>query len=242
MSTPHTRSPRTLSPSTPLEHRIEEALEAAGLRVGVRTREQLAVWLEALLAQPRNLTGVREPAEAVAKHVIEPLRGFEAALGADIAVPHGPMVDVGSGNGAPGLPIGLAHPDRPLTLLDSRASAVEFLGTLPGLLDAPQVEARLGRAEEASDLRGRFAVALTRAAASPPVALELTLPLLAVGGVLIAYARPPDDLAPLQAAAETLGAVIMPVGSEAELIAAVKARPTPAGYPRRWPQIRRRPL
>ncbi len=250
MSTPHTRSPRTLSPSALLEHRIEEALEAAGLRVGARAREQLAIWLEALLAQPRNLTGVREPAEAAAKHVIEPLRGFEAVLGADIAVPHGPMVDVGSGNGAPGLPIGLAHPDRPLMLLDSRASAVEFLRTLPGLLDAPQVEARLGRAEEASELRGRFAVALTRAAASPPVALELTLPLLAVGGVLIAYARPPDDLAPLRAAAETLGAVMMPIsgpvtearGADVELIAAVKARPTPAGYPRRWPQIRRRPL
>ena len=221
---------------------IEEALDAEGLRLGLRPRVQLALWLEALLAQPRNLTGVREPAEAVAKHVIEPLRGFEAVLGADIAVPHGPIIDVGSGNGAPGLPIGLAHPDRRLTLLDSRASAAEFLGTLPGLLDAPQVEARLGRAEEASDLRGRFAVALTRAAASPPVALELTLPLLAVGGVLIAYARPPDDLAPLQAAAETLGAVMMPVGLDAELIAAVKTQPTLAGYPRRWPQIRRRPL
>lgn len=221
---------------------IEEALDAEGLRLGLRPRVQLALWLEALLAQPRNLTGVREPAEAVAKHVIEPLRGFEAVLGADIAVPHGPIIDVGSGNGAPGLPIGLAHPDRRLTLLDSRASAAEFLGTLPVRLDAPQVEARLGRAEEASDLRGRFAVALTRAAASPPVALELTLPLLAVGGVLIAYARPPDDLAPLQAAAETLGAVMMPVGLDAELIAAVKTRPTPAGYPRRWPQIRRRPL
>ena len=221
---------------------IEEALDAEGLRLGLRPRVQLALWLEALLAQPRNLTGVREPAEAVAKHVIEPLRGFEAVLGADIAVPHGPVIDVGSGNGAPGLAIGLAHPDRRLTLLDSRASAAEFLGTLPGLLDAPQVGVRLGRAEEASDLRGRFAVALTRAAASPPVALELTLPLLTVGGVLIAYARPPDDLAPLRAAAETLGAVLMPVAGDVELIAAVKTRPTPAGYPRRWPQIRRRPL
>ena len=221
---------------------IEEALDAEGLRLGPRPRVQLALWLEALLAQPRNLTGVREPAEAAAKHVIEPLRGFEAVLGADIAVPHGPMVDVGSGNGAPGLPIGLVHPDRPLTLLDSRVSAVEFLGTLPALLNAPQIEARLGRAEEASELRERFAVALTRAAASPPIALELTIPLLAVGGVLVAYARPPDDLARLEAAAETLGAVIMPVNSDVELIAAVKTRPTPAGYPRRWPQIRRRPL
>ena len=233
-------------PDPQLERLIGDALEAAGLRVGGRAQGQLALWLGALLEQPRNLTAVREPAEAVAKHVIEPLLGFEAVLDADIAAPHGAMIDVGSGNGAPGVPVGVAYPDRPLTLLDSRGAAVEFLRTLPRLLDAPQIAVRHGRAEQAADLRGRFAVALTRAAANPRAALELTIPLLDVGGVLIAYARPPDDPAPLEAAAETLGAVIMPVSgpvkAEVELIAAVKTRATPDRYPRAWPQIRRRPL
>ena len=234
--------PRPPSPDPQLERLIGDALEAAGLRVGSRARGQLALWLGALLGQPRNLTAVREPAEAVAKHVIEPLLGFEAVLAADVAVPHGAMIDVGSGNGAPGLPVGLAYPDRPLTLLDSRGAAVEFLRTLPGLLDAPQISVRQGRAEQAAELRGRFAVALTRAAANPWAALELTIPLLDVGGVLIAYARPPDDPAPLEAAAETLGAAIMPIEADVELIAAVKTRATPERYPRAWPQIRRRPL
>lgn len=221
---------------------IDEALEAAGLRLVPRAREQLALWLGALLAERRNLTGVREPSAAVAKHVVEPLAGFEAVLGADIAVPHGPLVDVGSGNGAPGLPIGLVYPDRSVLLLDSRAASVEFLAGMPGLLGAPQIGVRLGRAEEAVDLRGRFAVAVTRAAAAPAAALELALPLLDIGGVLAMWARPPAELRELEGAAEALGGALMPLGAGVELIAAVKTGPTPAGYPRRWAQIRRRPL
>lgn len=237
------RSPRPqIAPNGGLERLIGEGLEAAGLRVGVRAREQLGLWLGALLAERRNLTGVREPSAAAAKHVVEPLVGFEAVLGADIAVPHGPLVDVGSGNGAPGLPIGLAYPDRPVLLLDSRAAAVEFLAGMPGLLDAPQIGVRLGRAEEASDLRGRFAVAVTRAAAPPAAALELALPLLDIGGVLAMWARPPAELSGLERAAAALGGALMPLGAGVELIAAVKTGPTPAGYPRSWPQIRRRPL
>ena len=228
----------TVTPTAELERLIAEG----GLRVSARARRQLALWLGALLAQPRNLTGVAEPAAAVAKHVREPLRGFEAVLQADIALPHGAMVDVGSGNGAPGLPIALAYPERPVTLLDSRAAAAEFLRTLPELLGAPQISVWEGRAEQAVELRERFAVALTRAAAPPTVALELTIPLLDLGGVLIAWARPPDDRTGLAAAAERLGAALTPLDAGVELIAAVKSAPTPARYPRPWPQIRRQPL
>ena len=231
----------TPTPTAELERLIAET----GLRLPARAPRQLALWLGALLAQPRNLTGVAEPAAVVAKHIIEPLRGFEAVLSADIALPHGAMIDVGSGNGAPGLPIALAYPQRPVTLLDSRAGAAEFLRTLPDLLGAPQLSVREGRAEQSADLRERFAVALTRAAAPPHAALELTIPLLDLGGVLIAWARPPADrakLADLAAAAEQLGAALMPLDAGVELIAAVKTAPTPARYPRPWPQIRRQPL
>ena len=228
----------TPTPTAELERLIAET----GLRLPARAPRRLALWLGALLAQPRNLTGVAEPAAAVAKHIIEPLQGFEAVLSADIALPHGAMIDVGSGNGAPGLPIALAYPQRPTTLLDSRAGAAEFLRTLPELLDAPQISVWKGRAEQAADLRERFAVALTRAAAPPPAALELTIPLLDLGGVLIAWARPPADRAGLAAAAEQLGAALMPLDAGVELIAAVKSAPTPARYPRPWPQIRRQPL
>ena len=239
-----------------LERQIQDALRNAGLRVDAHARQQLARWLTALLAQPRNLTAVTDPAEAVAKHIIEPLRGFETVLNADIAVPHGPIIDIGSGNGAPGLPIALAYPNRPITLLDARAAAADFLRTLPNLLtppqttpntpqtapNAPQITVHHGRAEQAAELRGRFALALTRAAAPPRIALELAIPTLDIGGILIAYAHPPDNPAELDRTTRALGAAPIPLPNEPELIAAVKTAPTPPTYPRPWNQIRRRPI
>ena len=232
-----------------LERQIQDALRNAGLRVDAHARQQLARWLTALLAQPRNLTAVTDPAEAVAKHIIEPLRGFETVLNADIAVPHGPIIDIGSGNGAPGLPIALAYPNRPITLLDSRAAAADFLRTLPNLLTPPQttpnttqITVHHGRAEQATELRGRFALALTRAAAPPRIALELAIPTLDIGGILIAYAHPPNNPAELDRTTRALGAAPIPLPNEPELIAAVKTTPTPPTYPRPWNQIRRRPI
>ena len=239
-----------------LERQIQDALRNAGLRVDAHARQQLACWLTALLAQPRNLTAVTDPAEAVAKHIVEPLRGFETVLNADIAVPHGPIIDIGSGNGAPGLPVALAYSNRPITLLDSRAAAADFLRTLPNLLtppqtapntpqtapSAPQITVHHGRAEQASELRGRFALALTRAAAPPRIALELAIPTLDIGGILIAYAHPPNNPAELELTTRALGAAPIPLPNEPELIAAVKTTPTPPIYPRPWNQIRRRPI
>ncbi len=239
-----------------LEHQIQDALRNAGLRVDAHARQQLARWLTALLDQPRNLTAVTDPAEAVAKHIIEPLRGFEIVLNADIAVPHGPIIDIGSGNGAPGLPIALAYPNRPITLLDARTAAADFLRTLPNLLtppqttpnttqttpNAPQITVHHGRAEQAAELRGRFALALTRAVAPPRIALELAIPTLDIGGILIAYARPPNNPAELEPTTRALGAAPIPLPNEPELIAAVKTTLTPPTYPRPWNQIRRRPI
>ena len=219
---------------------IAAALEHADLRVDPRAQEQLSAWLDALLRQPRNLTGVTEPVAAIAKHIIEPLAGFNAVVGADIAVPHGPIIDIGSGNGAPGLPIALTQPDREMTLLDSRETSIEFLDGLPELLGMPNLRIYHGRAEQAADLRERFAVVLTRATAPPRMALELAIPMLALGGVMILYARVPDDPAELAATAHTLGAELMPLGPQPELIAAVKTAPTPDRYPRSWAQIKRR--
>ncbi len=236
-------------PIDPLPARqIEAALEVAGLRVDPQAQCQLARWLGALLAQQRNLTALTEPSAAAAKHIVEPIAGFAALLGADAAVPHGALIDVGSGNGAPGLPIALAYGAPALTVLDSRRAAADFLRTLPELLGAPWISVHHGRAERAGALRGRFAAAVTRAAAPPRIALELCMPLLALGGTMLAFARPPSGaggphgLGELERTAAALGARLMPLPAGLELIAAVKVRPTPSGYPRPWARIKREPI
>ena len=252
--------PQPLPPPPPgaLADRIAAALSSAGLRLPPFDQdapiEQLARWLQAMLETNRraNLTAVRDPDAALAKHILEPLQGWRDLLNADVAVPHGALIDIGAGNGAPGLPIALAEPDRPAVLLDSRRAAVDFLTQMPALLNAPQLNVHNARAEVAAkggkgdkdgkgDLRESFAVALSRAAARPPIALELALPYVAVGGVALLWTAPLDDdaRAALMPTIDALGAAPIPIPDRPDLLAAVKLRPTPSRFPRRWAVLRR---
>ena len=58
----------------------------------------------------------------------------------------GPIVDVGSGGGAPGIPLAAALPDRKVTLLEAERRKVDFLGRWTERL--PNLEVVWGRAEE----------------------------------------------------------------------------------------------
>ena len=204
-----------------------------------RLARRLALWLEAMLDHPRNLTALADSESAVRKHVAEPLIGWRQ-LSAATDIPGGPLIDVGSGNGAPGLPIALIEEPRPAMLLDSNRHAAEFLAGMPGLLDAAQIEVRCERAERVArgELRERFAVAVTRAAAPPPAALELILPFVRTGGVALAFTG--DGVEPLESVAARLGGRML-AAPAAGLVAVRKERPAPARFPRRWAAIRRAP-
>ncbi len=87
------------------------------------------------------------------------------------AVPQGArVVDVGSGAGLPGIPLGLARPDLTLTLVEPMARRVEFLEEAvaelggDGRRDGSRWRVVRGRAEERS--RGRAPSA--RSTSSPP--------------------------------------------------------------------------
>ena len=204
---------------------------------------RLAAWLDALLDQPANLTAATDAEAAVAKHAAEPLAAWRLVRD-EIEIPEGPLIDVGSGNGAPGLPIALSEAPRPATLLDSRKRAADFLRRMPALLDAPQIQVVEERAETAArgTLREHFAVAVTRAAAKPEIVLELLLPFLQENGIGIAMVGEGADRAFLHSAAAQLGGELLAAPLAEGLIVARKRRPTPAKHPRRWASIRRRPI
>ncbi len=231
------------------EHQIRDAIDAAGLSyvqdLNPKLAAQLSVWLTMLLAAPRNLTAIREPQAAIQKHVIEPLAGRHRLISADLPVPHGPMIDIGSGNGAPGLPFALCEPDRQATLLDSRIGAAAFLEEVIAQVEAPQISAIHERAETAAhtNLRARFALALTRATAPPAAAMELVIPFLQVGGVAAAWTGElsETDTESVSQVLEVLGAELTPIDPPPDIIVATKIRPTEDRYPRSWNQIRRRP-
>ena len=232
------------------EHQIRTALSLAGLSyVGDLNPDlprQSSLWLSMLLAAPRNLTAIREPAAAIEKHLIEPLSGRHRLIAADLPIPHGPLIDIGSGNGAPGLPLALCEPRRGATLVDSRAGASQFLARVVERIGTPQLTVRHIRAEQAahSDLRGRFALAVSRAAAAPTVALELIVPFLQVGGIAVAWTGERSDAESESAlnALRELGAEPTPIDPPNDIIVATKTRETEPQYPRSWNRIRRQPL
>jgi 16S rRNA (guanine527-N7)-methyltransferase len=194
------------------------------------TDPRLESWLQALLATP-GLTSIRDPVEARRVHLEDSL----AALPIMESYP-GPIVDVGSGGGAPGLPVAAALPDREVTLLESHRRKADFLEGIAR--DFPNVHVVWGRAEE-QELE-RFGVAVAKALAPPPVAAEWCLPLVRVGGAAILWVGPTADSDVVGRAAARLGAAAPEAHSG--LLVLRKVAPTPPGFPRRPGIARKRPL
>jgi 16S rRNA (guanine527-N7)-methyltransferase len=193
------------------------------------TDPRLERWLDEVLATP-GLTSIEDRDEAWAMLVEDARRGIAIVRPFD-----GPIVDVGSGNGSPGLVLAAELPDREVTLLDSNRRKVAFLERLAS--DFPNVAAVWGRAEE-HDVE--YGVAVAKALAPPPVALEWLLPLVRVGGAAVLWLGPSADLDALSRVSEQLGGAS--VEERSGLAVVRKIAPTPAGFPRRAGVARKRPL
>ena len=195
-------------------------------------------WLEALVATP-GLTAAGDLAAARRIHV-------DDALAAAAYVEQGPVVDVGSGGGSPGIPLASARPELRIDLLEAQRRKCEFLESAAAAF--PNVEIVCARAEEHARGEGReaYGTAVAQALAQPPVALEWCLPLVREGGrvVLLAGAVDVDQAA---AAAEAVGGggpevVVLPGSERRTLLVVPKVGPTPERFPRRPGTARKRPL
>jgi 16S rRNA (guanine527-N7)-methyltransferase len=191
---------------------------------------RLERWLDAVLAAS-GLTAIEDRDEARAMLVDDALRGVEVVRAFD-----GPIVDVGSGNGSPGLVLAASLPDRAVTLLDSNGRKTAFLEL--AVAHFPNVTVVRGRAEDQEP--DRFGVAVAKALAPPAVALEWVLPLVREGGAAVLWLGPSADLDALSRVSEQLGGAV--VEEPSGLAVARKIAPTPAGFPRRPGLARKRPL
>jgi 16S rRNA (guanine527-N7)-methyltransferase len=147
-----------------------------------------------------------------------------------------PIVDVGSGGGAPGIPLAAALPDREVTLLEAEQRKADFLRRWEGEL--PNVRVVWGRAEEQET--DRFGVAVAKALAQPPVAAEWCLPLVRPGGAAILWVGPSAELERVAQVAQQLAAA--PPEDRDGLLVIRKVGPTPPGFPRRPGMAKKRPL
>jgi 16S rRNA (guanine527-N7)-methyltransferase len=146
----------------------------------------------------------------------------------------GPIVDVGSGGGAPGIPIAHALPGREVVLLEAERRKCAFLERI-----AP-ANARVvwGRAEEQeTDWAG---VAAAKALAHPPTAAEWCLPLVRPGGAVVLWVGPSAEVDRVARVAERIAGEL--ADSPHGLLVIRKLAPTPAGFPRRPGIAKKRPL
>jgi 16S rRNA (guanine527-N7)-methyltransferase len=150
------------------------ALRTAGVDDDLAVR--LAVYAALVLEANRrlNLTGAKDGA-AFAGHILDAL-----TLRDDV---ESPLIDVGSGNGVPGIPLALATGAR-VTLLEPIKKRALFLRRALAALgiEGDVVDARAEDAGRDPLRRERYRTATARAVASAPAVAELTVPLIAIGG------------------------------------------------------------
>ena len=199
-----------------------------------------------------NLTAITAPDEMLVKH-------FADSLTAAPYLPTGAfsLIDVGTGAGFPGVPLGILRPDCRLTLLDSLNKRLIFLEALCSAVgvDATRVHARAEEGGQKKELRERFDVATARAVAALPVLCEYCLPFVKVGGVFLALKGPDADneVAASANALKKLGGRVRevialtlpdPAGGvlERRLVVVEKVSPTPALFPRPSAKMAKQPL
>jgi 16S rRNA (guanine527-N7)-methyltransferase len=180
-----------------------------------------------------GLTGALDVEEARRLHV-------EGALAAAELLAAGPVVDVGSGGGSPGIPLALSRPELEFVLLESSRRKCEFLREWAERL--PNADVVCARAEEHGRGEGRdaYATALARALAPPQVAAEWCLPLVRPGGRVVLFVGPSADEAAVAKVAALLAAEPEPGPPGFFLLR--KLGPTPERFPRRPGIARKRPL
>jgi 16S rRNA (guanine527-N7)-methyltransferase len=186
---------------------LEAGLEALGLDLDARILAVIDGHVRLLLAWTTsvNLTAIRDPEGAARLHVLDSL----AAVALIRARGARALLDIGSGGGFPGLPLAAAVPVDRALLVDSVGKKVAFLEAAIAATGLDGIAAGKARAESlARDAvhRGAWPVVTARAVAALAELVELALPLVAPGGVLIAWKREPLA-AELQAAAPALAAL-----------------------------------
>lgn len=198
-----------------------------------------------------NLTAIDDPDKIRVKHFLDSLTCLEIMQD----TPMDRVVDVGTGAGFPGLPLKIVCPSMQLTLVESVRKKVEFCQHIVEMLDLDDVEVIHKRAEHVGQMaahRERYDWAVSRAVAALPVLAEFLLPLVRVGGGMLAM-KGENALAEAHSAeyaTRLLGGhlrrlvpVTLPgIADERYLVVVDKVAATPDGFPRRVGVPRKRPL
>lgn len=194
---PRTRAalPHSVDATPPLDPLFAEVLErgltALGLELPAGARDAIAAHVRLLLAwnEHVNLSGLRTTEQVARGHVLDALIALPAlrALGGERPT----LLDLGSGGGFPGLPLAVALPTGRAALVDSINKKAAFLQVAANAVrDHIDIAVLAERAEDLadeSDQRETWDIVTARAIGSVAEVAELGLPLVRVGGHVVAW-------------------------------------------------------
>ena len=211
-----------------------------------RYARELALWNQRI-----NLTAISDPDEVQSKHFLDSLSCWLALRGSDVDR----VIDVGSGAGFPGLALKILHPQMHLTLVESVSKKAAFLEHMVQVLGLQGVEMLNERVEDlgqAVEHRESYDWALARALAPMPTLAEYLLPLVRVGGFMLAQKGPAalsevkeaERVIALLGGGETrlMNVELPELDEKRTLVITEKKSPTPEKYPRRVGLPAKRPL
>ncbi|MCI8733398.1 MAG: 16S rRNA (guanine(527)-N(7))-methyltransferase RsmG [Clostridia bacterium] len=224
---------------------LNSYLEQIGVSLDGGRLCALVAYCDAVLEANKkfNLTAITDSDAFYIKHIADSLIGISE-------IPEGAaLCDIGSGAGFPSVPIAAARADVSVTALDSTAKKMAFVAESCKSIGLDNLKTVAGRAEEQRSLFEKFDVVTARAVSSLSVLLELGMPLLKVGGRLVAYKTDESELQDVRNALKTLNAVHintkfakLPNGDGRAVLVFEKTGKTPSQYPRQYGAIKKKPL
>ena len=197
-----------------------------------------------------NLTAHKEIDSFIIKNILDSLLLVKFI---DFDISNKTVIDIGSGAGLPGIPLAIYYTNTKFYLLEPIKKRANFLEQVKQKLNLENVTVINGRAEEIfkeNDLRFDFATA--RAVANLSILLELTIPLLKVGGIFMCYkgSNYENELTSSFSALNKLFSstllvdnYVLPFSKELRsFIFFKKDKETPNTYPRSYSLIKKKPL
>jgi len=223
---------------------IHDAQTLFNVQITGRQASALITYEKELLEwnQKFNLTAIRDSASIRTKHFLD---SFSCVLAWKTSPPNN-LIDVGTGAGFPGVPLKILHPNLKLTLVESVRKKAMFCKHIVSVLGLEQVDVIQARAEDLGqnpEHREKYDWAVARAVANLNVLSEYLIPLVKIGGSMLAQKGEsgPAEAQSAEKAMELLGGklrqlILVTLPSVAEdryLVVVEKVAATPPKYPRK---------
>ena len=233
---------------------LADGAQELGLDLSTEQLERFQRYYEVLTdwGERVSLTSVKDEEGIQKRHFLESAALIPILEEEGLSLTDKSLIDIGSGAGIPGIPLKIIDPTIKLTLVEAKQRKAEFLAALLQELDITDVVVIPRRSEETAHNaihREQYNFAVAKALAPLSTLIELTLPFLVMGGVLIAPKGKDaeKEVATADVALETLKGSIrgvhpLPLVKKQSVVLVDKDLPSPPRFPRRPGMPAKRPL